>query len=182
MSSWQAERTSANANDEVVFTGMEVVRRDWTDLAHRIQRELYERLFRDRDLEGWLKDDRPVEAVETTVSEVDPKLDQEFKPQQRFGPNGETEEEYLKEQGGVLETLAKTQQMMAELIGQNQVAVPVESAPAEPEAVPLEAAPAAAESPDKEQAPCGKAVTKGYMKQHERFCKEPQCVKGDDAA
>ncbi len=40
---------------EVVFTGMEVVRRDWTELAHRVQRELYERLFRDRELEAWLR-------------------------------------------------------------------------------------------------------------------------------
>lgn len=30
---------------EVVFTGMEVVRRDWTELAKRVQRELYDRLF-----------------------------------------------------------------------------------------------------------------------------------------
>src|SRR5206468_4894541 len=29
----------------VVFTGLEVVRRDWTDLARRVQRELYERLY-----------------------------------------------------------------------------------------------------------------------------------------
>ena len=29
----------------VVFTGMEVVRRDWTDLAKQVQREMYERLF-----------------------------------------------------------------------------------------------------------------------------------------
>ena len=38
----------------VVFTGMEVVRRDWTDLARRVQRELYERLFSDRPVDGYL--------------------------------------------------------------------------------------------------------------------------------
>jgi DNA polymerase-2 len=40
---------------EVVFTGMEVVRRDWTDLAKQIQRELYERLFSDRPVEEYLE-------------------------------------------------------------------------------------------------------------------------------
>jgi DNA polymerase-2 len=40
---------------EVVFTGMEIVRRDWTDLAKRVQRELYERLFSDRPVEEYLK-------------------------------------------------------------------------------------------------------------------------------
>jgi DNA polymerase-2 len=40
---------------EVVFTGMEVVRRDWTELARRVQRELYERLFRDRPVESYVR-------------------------------------------------------------------------------------------------------------------------------
>ena len=40
----------------VVFTGMEAVRRDWTELAKQVQRELYQRLFADRDLEGYLLD------------------------------------------------------------------------------------------------------------------------------
>ncbi len=38
----------------VVFTGMEVVRRDWTELAKIVQRELYERLFADRPVEQYL--------------------------------------------------------------------------------------------------------------------------------
>lgn len=38
-----------------VFTGMEVVRRDWTDLARRVQQELYERLFSDRPVEDYLR-------------------------------------------------------------------------------------------------------------------------------
>jgi DNA polymerase-2 len=40
----------------VVFTGMEVVRRDWTELAKRIQRELYERLFADRPVKEYLRE------------------------------------------------------------------------------------------------------------------------------
>jgi len=39
----------------IVFTGMEAVRRDWTDLARNVQRELYERLFSDRPVEDYLK-------------------------------------------------------------------------------------------------------------------------------
>lgn len=38
-----------------VFVGMEVVRRDWTELAKRVQRELYERLFADRPVEDYLR-------------------------------------------------------------------------------------------------------------------------------
>jgi DNA polymerase-2 len=41
---------------EVEFVGMEVVRRDWTQLAKRVQRELYERLFSDRPVEAYLAD------------------------------------------------------------------------------------------------------------------------------
>jgi DNA polymerase-2 len=40
---------------KTVFTGMEVVRRDWTDLARRAQQELYERLFSDRPVEDYLR-------------------------------------------------------------------------------------------------------------------------------
>jgi DNA polymerase II len=40
----------------VEFVGMEVVRRDWTQLAKRVQRELYERLFSDRPVEAYLAD------------------------------------------------------------------------------------------------------------------------------
>jgi DNA polymerase-2 len=39
---------------QVVFTGMEAVRRDWTELAHTVQRELYTRLFHDRPVEEYL--------------------------------------------------------------------------------------------------------------------------------
>ncbi len=39
----------------VVFTGLEAVRRDWTRLARRVQRELYGRLFRDQPVEEYLE-------------------------------------------------------------------------------------------------------------------------------
>jgi DNA polymerase II len=35
---------------------MEVVRRDWTDLARRVQQELYERLFAGRPVEDYLRE------------------------------------------------------------------------------------------------------------------------------
>lgn len=41
---------------EVVFTGMEAVRRDWTDLAKRVQREIYLRLFSDLPVEDYLRE------------------------------------------------------------------------------------------------------------------------------
>lgn len=42
--------------EDVEFVGMEVVRRDWTELAKQVQRELYGRLFRDEPLEDYLGD------------------------------------------------------------------------------------------------------------------------------
>ncbi len=41
---------------EVEFVGMEVVRRDWTDLAKDVQRELYARLFAGEPVDGYLAD------------------------------------------------------------------------------------------------------------------------------
>ena len=43
-----------NGASEVDFVGMEVVRRDWTELAKTVQRELYARLFRDRPVDAYL--------------------------------------------------------------------------------------------------------------------------------
>lgn len=37
------------------FTGLEAVRRDWTELAKDVQRELYDRLFRERDVQVYLR-------------------------------------------------------------------------------------------------------------------------------
>lgn len=42
--------------DAVEFVGMEVVRRDWTQLAKQVQRELYYRLFDDQDVTDYLFD------------------------------------------------------------------------------------------------------------------------------
>ena len=42
--------------DRVEFIGMEVVRRDWTELAKQVQRELYQRLFTGLPLEHYLAD------------------------------------------------------------------------------------------------------------------------------
>ena len=41
-------------SDAVEFVGMEVVRRDWTDLAKAVQRELYARLFADAPVDDYL--------------------------------------------------------------------------------------------------------------------------------
>ncbi len=40
---------------KVVFTGLEAVRRDWTELARLVQRELYTRLFLDQPVETYLR-------------------------------------------------------------------------------------------------------------------------------
>jgi DNA polymerase-2 len=40
--------------ERVEFVGMEVVRRDWTALAKRVQRELYQRLFTDQPVDAYL--------------------------------------------------------------------------------------------------------------------------------
>lgn len=53
---WIEHRSSdGETRRETVFTGLEVVRRDWTDLARKVQRELYERLFENQP-------ERPVDA------------------------------------------------------------------------------------------------------------------------
>ncbi|NJN53204.1 MAG: DNA polymerase II, partial [Gammaproteobacteria bacterium] len=43
-------------NGEVEFVGMEVVRRDWTELAKEVQRELYRRLFTAERVDQYLAD------------------------------------------------------------------------------------------------------------------------------
>ena len=44
------------AQGELHFTGMEVVRRDWTALAHEVQRELYRRLFAGEPVDAYLRE------------------------------------------------------------------------------------------------------------------------------
>jgi len=41
--------------EEVVLTGLEAVRSDWTGLARQAQRDLFERLFHDRDVTAYLR-------------------------------------------------------------------------------------------------------------------------------
>ena len=43
-------------SETVEFVGMEVVRRDWTELAKNVQRELYQRLFTGAPIETYLED------------------------------------------------------------------------------------------------------------------------------
>lgn len=40
---------------EIEFRGMESVRSDWTELARRFQRELFERFFSEREIPDWLR-------------------------------------------------------------------------------------------------------------------------------
>jgi DNA polymerase-2 len=49
-----AAGTPGVAKPEVVFTGLEAVRRDWTDFARQAQRELYRRLFLELPVEEYL--------------------------------------------------------------------------------------------------------------------------------
>jgi DNA polymerase-2 len=42
------------AGDSVEFVGMEVVRRDWTELAKQVQRDLYQRLFTGQRVDSYL--------------------------------------------------------------------------------------------------------------------------------
>lgn len=47
---------ASDGGSRLVFTGLEVMRRDWTDLAKQVQRDLYERLFADLPVEGYLQE------------------------------------------------------------------------------------------------------------------------------
>jgi len=47
---------AGSAPNEVQFVGMEVVRRDWTELAKVVQRELYARLFAGERVDAYLAD------------------------------------------------------------------------------------------------------------------------------
>jgi DNA polymerase-2 len=46
----------APGGPRVVFTGMEAVRGDWTELARQVQRELYTRLFADEPVGGYVRE------------------------------------------------------------------------------------------------------------------------------
>lgn len=123
----------------------------------------------------------------------DPKLDQPFRPHQRFGPNGESEEEWKREQArqsgdtaAILKQLAETQAQIASMLAKSG-GQPVNDTPQAPAPVETEipvAAMTAAEAveatsdDDREQAPCGKYVTRGYVKQHQRHCADEACGDG----
>jgi DNA polymerase-2 len=47
---------AGSAMEDVEFVGMEVVRRDWTELAKQVQRELFSRLFNDEPVDAYLRD------------------------------------------------------------------------------------------------------------------------------
>ena len=50
-----AKRYVGRSGGRLHFTGMEVVRSDWTELAHEVQRELYGRLFAGDPVEDYLR-------------------------------------------------------------------------------------------------------------------------------
>jgi hypothetical protein len=116
-----------------------------------------------------------------------PRIDEEFKPKKRFGPNGESEEEYLKDQAksngdiaAALSILAQNQAALTQFLmqqGAPGVNVPVAAPQQEAPADGMNAA-AAAEAvgvSDREIAPCGKNIKKGFIKQHQRFCNSDEC-------
>tara|TARA_R100000808_G_scaffold24467_1_gene56428 strand:+ start:6981 stop:7793 length:813 start_codon:yes stop_codon:yes gene_type:complete len=116
----------------------------------------------------------------------DPKLDEEFKPQRRYGPDGQSEEEYQQEQANntdiaaALKSIAETQALLAAQLNQVQsapapVSAPREQAAAASTGMNAEKAKAATADNDSAEAPCGKKVRKGYVKQHQRFCDADEC-------
>lgn len=116
----------------------------------------------------------------------DPRLNEDFKPKQRFGPNGETEEEWLRESGknsadiaSALQILAQNQAALTQFLMQNQngTQVPISAPQQDAPAVGMtqtEAAEAAG-LPVEEVAPCGAKIKRGYLKQHQRFCNAEDC-------
>ena len=112
--------------------------------------------------------------------EFDPKIHDEFNPTQLYGLDGETEEEWRrnnnKRDDSVLERL------LAVLEGKVSPKEVEEAAAAEGIALidPGEGSepipePIAAAKP-MEFAPCGSEVRQGYVNSHKRFCKAPECV------
>lgn len=112
----------------------------------------------------------------------------DFKPRARFGPNGETEEEWLKESkknttdiAAALQVLAQNQALLTEFLTKQAGNVPIIDVNAKPvitdEPIGMTAAEAseAVGSPTEETAPCGKRIRKGYLAQHQRFCNSDDC-------
>ncbi len=61
---------TADGGTDIVFKGLEIVRTDWTALAHRFQRELYRRIFLDLPFKEFVR--------ETLADLLAGKLDQEL--------------------------------------------------------------------------------------------------------
>lgn len=112
----------------------------------------------------------------------------EFKPMARFGPNGESEEEWLRESkkntqdiASALSVLAQNQSLLTEFLMKQAGNVPVVDVNARPvvtdEPIGMTAAEAAASvgGPTEEIAPCGARIKARYLKQHQRFCNHPDC-------
>lgn len=121
--------------------------------------------------------------------DYDAKLEQGFKPKKFYGPDGETEEEYLaaksdqKDMKAILAKLVELQMAQHPVNDQKDAdeIVPVTDDDLEEVAQSLTPA-EAANDPKKEAAPCGSFVTAGYVKQHQRHCKDVRCSPEDEAA
>lgn len=109
----------------------------------------------------------------------DPHLEREFRPNARFGPNGETEEEWLRESqknstdiAAALKVLSENQAALTQfLLSQKGVSIPVETPAGLTATDAVESAGASTE----EVAPCGKKIKRGYLAQHQRFCNSNDC-------
>lgn len=105
----------------------------------------------------------------------DPKLNEEFKPRQKYGPDGQSEEDYLRDKedrsdiAAALKSIADTQRILAEKMQE------LETAPEEPQGMTAQEAVAATADTKHEEAPCGKRVRAGYVKQHQRKCNNDAC-------
>lgn len=117
----------------------------------------------------------------------DPMLNQEFKPEKLYGPDGETEEEFNKNKKmetinplleQILDGLTSDQKIEAlekMAAAQNIPIVNGNDSEESPEPMPVAAAPEPG-AKLKIAAPCGGEYTEGYAKQHARHCKNPDCV------
>lgn len=108
----------------------------------------------------------------------------EFVPKARFGPNGETEEEWLKESqknvGDIASAMSKIvelQTQMAAFLMERNGPVPNPAPPVIDEPAGMDSAEAveAVGQSTEEIAPCGKKIRRGYLAQHQRFCNSEDC-------
>lgn len=118
----------------------------------------------------------------------DPKLNEDFRAKQKFGPNGETEEEWLRESqknsndiASALQVLSQNQALLTEFLMKQSGNVPIIDVNAKPvvtdEPIGMTASEVAESvgAPTEETAPCGARIRARYLKQHQRFCNHPDC-------